>query len=134
MRASRVASRSHAERGAAVVEFALVVMLFLMLLVAVLEGGRLFIMQASLGSAARDAARVMAINADDAATQAAARADAAFAFGTPVWDSANSVACPSTPDPDASAVVSLTYPTGMMTGFWPVTFTLRGTGAMRCNG
>lgn len=120
------------ERGAAVVEFALVLMLFISLVVAVLEGGRLFFLQASLGSAARDAARVMAIDGDQAEAQA--RAGAAFPYGAPVWDGANSVACPTASDPDASAVVSLTYSTGMMTGFWPTTFTLRGTGAMRCNG
>lgn len=120
------------ERGAADVEFALVFMLFMSLVLAVLEGGRLMLMQASLGSAARDAARVMAISDDRASAEA--RASDAFLFGAPVWDEAVSQPCPNTPNPDDSAKVSLTYPTELLTGFWDVTFTLRGSGAMRCNG
>ncbi|MFB9732188.1 TadE/TadG family type IV pilus assembly protein [Ornithinimicrobium kibberense] len=124
--------RAQGDRGAAVVEFALIFLLLFSMFIAVLEGGRLFFLQASLGSAARDAARVLAIGGDQA--EALARANDAFPFGSVAWDSANSAACPPPPAPDQSATASLTYSTGMITGFWPTTFTLRGTGAMRCNG
>lgn len=121
-----------ADRGAAVVEFALIFILLFSMLIAVLEGGRLFLMQASLGSAARDAARVLAIGGTEG--EALARAQAAYPFGTVTWGGAPTT-CPTSPSTPVSSRASVTHNNvGMITGFWPTTFTLRGTGAMRCNG
>lgn len=120
------------ERGAAVVEFALVCLMLVSLMMAVIEGGRLFLLQASIASAARDAAREMAISGDQALALNAARD--VFVFGEPAWDGANSTTCPDPPAPGDNAQVSLTYDTGMITGIWSTTFSLRGTGVMRCGG
>lgn len=120
------------ERGSAVVEFAMVALLFFTLLIAVLEGGRIFFLQAQLGSAAREAAREMAISGDQGVAQG--RADAAFPLVSPTWDATNSTPCPTPVGDDDNAVVSLYVETQMITKLWPNTFTLRGTGVMRCNG
>jgi Flp pilus assembly protein TadG len=55
------------ERGAAAVEFALVVLPLLMILFGIIEFGRIYLIQLSLTNAARDAARTVAIsdNPDD---------------------------------------------------------------------
>ncbi|MDT0195016.1 TadE/TadG family type IV pilus assembly protein [Arthrobacter sp. AB6] len=64
----RTASRSGAakEKGAAAVEFALVIPLFLMLVFGIVEFGRAFNIQVSLSEAARETARYTAIHANDA--------------------------------------------------------------------
>jgi Flp pilus assembly protein TadG len=125
-------SKPQGDRGAAVVEFAMVSLLLITLMIAVLEGSRLFLMQATLASAARDAAREMAISGDQVEAEAAAAS--VFFFGSPSWDAGASTVCPSPPSAGDNATVSLTYSTGMITNIWSNTFDLRGTGTMRCGG
>ena len=66
--------RMKSERGAAAVEFALVLPLLLLLLLGIVEFGRVYNAQMQLTAAARDGARVMTINSNSAAAAAEARA------------------------------------------------------------
>ena len=65
-------ARLRSERGAAAVEFALVVPLLLLSVFAIVSISRAFQVQGTLSAAAREAARSMAINNDQAAAQQAA--------------------------------------------------------------
>ncbi|WP_242684832.1 TadE/TadG family type IV pilus assembly protein [Microbacterium sp. SD291] len=65
------------ERGAAAVEFALVVSLLMVLLLGIFEFGRMFNEQIAVSNAAREAARVMAITDSVSDAQAAAVASSA---------------------------------------------------------
>lgn len=116
--------------GAAVVEFALIAILVLTLFVSVIEGGRLFVMQANLAQAAREGAREIAING--ATGPGMAQADAAFYFGTPT--AVVLVGCSSPPAPGSNARVELSFSPGTLTGLIPITPTLSGEGVMRCGG
>lgn len=118
------------EGGAAVVEFALIAVLLLTLMVGVIEGGRLFVMQANLAQAAREGAREIAING--ATGPGLTRADQAFSFGTPT--AVALVGCASPPAPGSNARVELSYSPGMLTGLIPITPTLSAEGVMRCGG
>ena len=64
------------DRGAAAVEFALVVPLLLALVMGIAEFGRAYNIQTTLSGAARDAARVMALQNSPASARAAAKASA----------------------------------------------------------
>ena len=57
-------TRAKRERGAAAVEFALVVLPLLLLLFGIIEFGRIYFIQLSLTNAARDAVRTVAISDD----------------------------------------------------------------------
>lgn len=119
------------ERGAAAVEFALVVLLLVTLVFGGLEFGRLWMMQSSLSQAARDAARELAIKKDTADVQA--RLDEVFIFGSPTYTQSS---CPASSDPTVvdSAQVVASYEAGFMTGFFGDSLTLTGEGTMRCGG
>lgn len=123
------------ERGSAVVEFALVVPLLLVMVFGIAEFGRAYHISATLTGAARQGVRVMALQNDPAAARAAVR-NAAPTLG--LTDSQISVtpsSCVSTATSTANATVQITYATSLMTGlFGPRSITLRGTGVMRCNG
>lgn len=112
-------------------EFALIAVLFFTLLVSVIEGGRLFVLQASLASAAREAARELAIN--NVPADALTRAGAAY-IGADAPNPQTLQGCPTPPVPGANARVVLTDSPGLLTGMLNVTIQLRGTGVMRCGG
>ena len=57
----RAAQRLQGERGAAIVEFALVVPVLLVLLLGIMEYSKAFNAQSSLAAAAREGARTMAL-------------------------------------------------------------------------
>lgn len=121
--------------GAAAVEFALVAVLLLMLVFGIAEFGRMWLLQSSLAAAARDAARTMAVENDQAEAEAAAQA-VFIVDGEPT----NISIIPATGDCDSggSATVTLIYDAAFMTGFFNPIFgesvTLRGEGVMRCGG
>ena len=136
--------QNDSERGAAAVEFAILLPLLLMLVLGIMEFSRAYNAVATLSSAAREAVRVMAIADRTATAQAAAKVNAttaakntavslqpglqdnAIQFGTP---------CPSTFPTGTSpqTTVSITYSLSTLTGI-AGPFTLTAKGAMLCGG
>jgi Flp pilus assembly protein TadG len=121
------------ERGAAAVEFALVVPLLLLMVLGVAEFGRAYHIQASLSQAAREGVRVMALQNDPAAAIAATRAAAPTLTLTNISVSpTNCVASGLTPT--ATATVTVTYSFTFLSSLFGSGRTLTGQGVMRCNG
>ncbi|MDQ0663509.1 Flp pilus assembly protein TadG [Arthrobacter ulcerisalmonis] len=132
------------ERGAAAVEFAIVVPVLVSLLLGIMEFSRAYNAQASLSAAAREAVRVMATSDRTAAAVATAKTnavtaakntavslqpglqDSAIQFGAP---------CPSTIPSGTSpqATVTITYSLSTLTGI-AGPFTMTAKGAMLCGG
>ena len=129
--------RKRDDRGAAAVEFALVVPLLLVMLFGIIDLGWVFGQQLAVTAAAREGAREFAIQtvADPGGAQAAAELRAGeLVPGTPTF------AYPSTcsagvPDDELTMVVTipLTDLTGWLEAIAPAA-TLQGTGSMRCGG
>ncbi|MDT0167850.1 pilus assembly protein [Pseudarthrobacter sp. BRE9] len=133
-----------AERGAAAVEFAIVVPVLVALLLGIMEFSRAYNAQASLSAAAREAVRVMATSDRTPAAVATAKAnaittakttavslqpglpDSAIQFGT---------ACPSTipSGTNPQTTVTITYSLSTLTGI-AGPFTMTAKGAMLCGG
>lgn len=120
------------ERGAAAVEFALIVPVLLILVFGIIEFSRLYNEQISLTNAARSAVRVMAISSDEAkATQAAI--DAA-----PTLDAALVAAglslTPATCSAGATMTAAIDYEASLLTGWFGAAIGLRGEAATPCGG
>ncbi len=125
------------ERGAAAVEFALVLPLLVLLLAGIAELGRVFYLQATLAGAAREGARVMALqnNATAAVTAVKSAAGPLVLSDSQIVVSPGSGACKSTATAPAQAKVTITFTTPLVTTLFPLTsLTLRGFGAMQCGG
>ncbi|MBT2516658.1 pilus assembly protein [Streptomyces sp. ISL-90] len=121
------------ERGAAAVEFALIVPLMLVVLFAILDLGWVFNQQLAVTAAAREGARIAAVHSD-AAGQADAEDlvnDLLTVTPTITWESA----CGPATDDRITMVVSvpLTDLTGWLTAIADEA-TLEGRGSMRCGG
>jgi Flp pilus assembly protein TadG len=128
--------RSRGERGASVVEFALVVPLLLVLVLGIVEFGHAFQVQGSLSAAAREGARVMALQSNPAAARAAVR-DAAPTLDPAITNAQITIspaACPATTTTTANVRVTISYPMPLLTRFFGADVDLTGTGVMRCNG
>lgn len=120
------------DRGAAAVEFALVLPILLLLVFGIVEFGRIYSIQTSITAAARQGARVMALQNDSGAATTAAETSA-----QPYAVSSGQIAVGTCPDPNttnAIVKVTVTYPVTLLTGWFGSSITLTGTGAMRCNG
>ncbi len=121
-------------------EFALVVPLLLVLLLGILEFGRVYNAQITLAQAAREGARVMAIENNEAQAkssiiQAAAALDPAH-LSIQIESSDPSMSGPVFVDRCLSGhqvTVRITYSLSTITGFFGPT-SLSGRGAMRCGG
>ena len=123
------------DRGAAAVEFALVLIPLLVLLLGIIEFGYIFNQQLTVTNAAREGSRVLAITRDagdgiDAATLAASTLG-----GTPVITAPST--CPATGPGDAKIAVSLEVDTitgleAFVPGLGPIT--LSGIGVTPCGG
>lgn len=118
------------ERGAAAVEFALVAPILLALVGGIVEFAHAYNLQISVTQAAREAARTMAIENDQALARAAAvngapgLNPAAFTFAF----------TPGACDEGLTANVTVTYAGTTLTGLLGGTLTMTGVGAMRCGG
>jgi Flp pilus assembly protein TadG len=122
--------------GATAVEFAFIVPLLLVLVLGIAEFGHAFQVQGTLTAAAREGARVMALQNDPAAARAAVRA------ATPTLDpgvtnaqiTVTPAACPATGPARTNVRVTVEYPMPFLTDFFGADIGLTGTGVMRCNG
>ncbi len=125
------------ERGAAAVEFALILPVLLFLFAGIAELGRVFYLQATLAGAAREGVRVMALqdNAPAAVTAVKSAAGSVALSDGQIVVSPGSGACKSTPEAPVQATVTITFTTPLMTTLFPLTsLTLHGRGAMQCGG
>jgi Flp pilus assembly protein TadG len=122
------------ERGAAVVEFALVAPLLVTMVLGIAEFGRAYYVQTTISQAAREGVREMALNNDTAAAIAATKAAAAptLTLTNVTVSPASCVASGTTPA--ATATVTVTYPLSFTSKLFGSGVTLTGKGVMRCNG
>lgn len=137
-----LAHRLGSERGAAAVEFALVVPVLLLLLVGIVEFGRLYNTQIELSGAAREGARVMAIGNNPVAARAAVRqgapslnpalTDAQIAVVTNGTNPASCLAAAGSAN--LAVTVTATYPLTFLTGMFGNTVTITGRAVMQCGG
>lgn len=127
-----------ADRGAAAVEFALVLPLLVMMTVGIIAFGYMFHVQSVLNNAARDAVRVATLTP---ATQAAplaratAQASAAPSIALALTDITVDLSACATAAPSTTirlAHVSIELEDFSLLGLGKLTLT--GTGSMRCNG
>lgn len=123
--------RMRSERGAAIVEFALVVPILILLVFGIVEFGRVFYIQSTISGAAREGARAMALGDSDA--EARARAQDALGSVDAALDPKG--ACPDPPGPNPpNAVFEITYDFVPVTKIINIKAKLTGRGVMRCNG
>ena len=134
--------REH-ERGAAAVEFALVLPMLLTLVFGIIEFGRVYNIQTSITAAAREGARAMALdnNPVTAVTTAESAAAPYSVANAQVSVTTSNVpastplnTCPTSNTTNALVKVTVTYPVTLLTGWFGTSITLHGTGVMRCNG
>lgn len=124
------------DKGAAAVEFALVLPILVMLLLGVIEFGYAMFVQSTVAGAAREGARTLAITTNSASAVQAAVTAAQPAVNISGEVSANAAACSSTPVGSVTVSVKHTY-TGLGGGiawFFPHGISIRGKGVMRCGG
>jgi Flp pilus assembly protein TadG len=132
-----VRTRLREESGATAVEFAFVLPLLLVLVLGVAEFGHAFQVQGTLSAAAREGARVMALQNDPAAARTAVR-DATPTLDPAVTNAQITVTpqtgCPMTSTTTQNVRVTVAYPMPFLTDFFGADIDLTGTGVMRCNG
>jgi Flp pilus assembly protein TadG len=100
----KAARSGFGDRGAAAVEFALVLPLLLILIFGIVDFGRMLNAKITLTEAAREGARATALVGRDAGVDRARAAAAGYAVGDPDVDE-----CPPSPGPDDNATVTVTY-------------------------
>ncbi|WP_043440685.1 TadE/TadG family type IV pilus assembly protein [Arthrobacter sp. L77] len=124
--------RLRSEQGATAVEFALVVPLLLVLLIGVIEFGRVFNTQLQLTAAARESVRVMAIQKQpDTARNAALAAAPGLA---PALTAANVQVSPSSCSSTTDVTVTISYSVSLLSGLFADAVPLTGQAVMRCGG
>lgn len=118
------------ERGAAAVEFALILPILMLILFGVIEFGGVYNAQLMVTGAAREAAREMAIGGVVADAQAAA-ADAAIGIASGDLDvTVSPAACAAGTD----VTVTIVYDKPFLTGLFGATVELTGLATRRCQG
>ena len=124
--------RTSAERGAAAVEFALIVPILLLLIFGIVEFSRLYNVQLSLSNAAREGARTMAIENDLTLTRNAIIASAPSV--NPAINAGNITISPANCVAGATVTVTISYSVSLLTGFFGAQLPLSSEGVMRCGG
>lgn len=128
-------SRFHSDTGASAVEFAIVVLPLLLLLMGIVDFGRAFNQQLAVSAAAREGARVMAVQNS---TTAARTATVAAAGGlSPALSSGQVAISPASCTAGQSVTVTVTYPLSSLTGLFDGLLdgnNLTGKGVMKCGG
>ena len=125
-------SGRRSERGAAAVEFALIIPVLLLLVFGVIEFSRLYNEQISLTGAARSAARVMAIGNNQG--QAVTAAINAAPGLNPLISSGQVSFSPAACTAGGTMSVRIDYTSSLITGWFGATLPLRGEAAMPCGG
>lgn len=123
------------ERGAAAVEFALVLIPLIVLLLGIIEFGYIFNQQLTVTNAAREGSRVLAITRDAGDAVTAAKNAATSLQSVPTVTTPQ--VCPATGGGDAKVLVTLalTTITGLETWVPGLgTITLEGKGVTPCGG
>ena len=129
------------ERGAVAVEMAIILPLLLLILIGIIEFGRVLNVQVSLTQAAREGARYAAIHYNDPGLDVtgATLAAAPSLAGLPVTVTNNASSCSPGNNVTVTTKVSLTSLTGFLDagffgspGIFPLAMT--GVGVMRCGG
>ena len=129
-------TRLRDQHGASAVEFAMIVPLLLVLVLGIAKFGHAFQVQGTLSAAAREGARVMALQNDPAAARTAVR-DASPTLDPAVANAQITVtpaACSLTSTTTTNVRVTIDYPMPFLTDFFGARIDLTGTGVMRCNG
>lgn len=123
------------DRGAAAVEFALIVPILIALIVGIAAFGRAYNIQSSLSMAAREGVRVMAIERDTGPGLARAVAAAnELGLNATATLGAGSDDCIGSGVEYAKIKVQTTYDFFGLSGFFGGPITMTGTGVMRCGG
>lgn len=123
--------RKPSERGAAAVEFAILLPVLLTLVLGTIEFGRAYNAQITLTNAARDGVRVMAIAKDVVGARTAAK-NAAAAVSSSIPDS--DIALSTTICPTGTQVtLTIKYNLSTITGI-AGPFPMTGRGVMLCGG
>jgi Flp pilus assembly protein TadG len=119
----------HNERGVAIVEFAIVLPLLLMLVLGTIEFGRAYNTQLSVTHAAREGVREYSVTKDAAKGVAAARAAATSLV------SASKGVTTGACIPGQQATLTVTYPFTFSLPFLPASpIVISSKGVMRCGG
>ena len=123
------------DRGAAAVEFALILPLLVVLVFGITEFGRAYFVQTTLSGAARDGVRVMALQNNQVAARASVKSAASDLDLTDAQIAVTPTTCAvSGLGAATTATVTVTYPLQFVTGIFGTSVTLTGKGSMRCNG
>jgi Flp pilus assembly protein TadG len=127
---------SRNERGAAAVEFALVVPLLVLLVAGIASFGRIYLLQTTISGAAREGVRAMALKNDATAARTAAKTAAGTVALTDAQIAVSPAtgSCLSTASTTATATVTITYSATFLSKMVGTSVTLHGTGVMRCGG
>jgi len=128
-------SRFRSDTGAAAVEFAIVIVPLLLILMGIIDFGRVYNQQLSVSAAAREGVRVMAVENNSAAARTATRA-AAPGLSPALSDSQIAIS-PASCSVGATVTVTVTYPVTSLTGMFSGLLngkTITERGVMRCGG
>lgn len=122
------------ERGAVAVEFALLAPVLIMLLFGIMEFGRAYNTQITLTSAAREGARVMAIENNQSAAEAAAtKASSSLSPLTLEFSTYPIASTPAKCSSGKQVTLVVRYSLNTMTGL-AGPFAMQGKGTMLCGG
>lgn len=122
--------RASGDRGAAAVEFALVLPILLLLVFAIIDFGRAYNARITLSHSAREAVRVWALGGTAAQATLAGQTSATGLTGVTVTTTGCTFGSPTT----VTVTAPFTYLTPMIAALAPSTTSLSAQGVMRCGG